>query len=149
MKIRRDVFSRGVTVVAILGTLVYNLFQYAYFRQKLAGYTPLLSPVVRAHLPIVVLTGELVIIASLCIGRNRRLWHWVTYYAIFGATAFLVYWVAKPYDPDCDCGGLIKLATRMKYGNIMVLARNVVLMALLWFGAYTKQTEANMKEGQT
>jgi hypothetical protein len=68
---------------------------------------------------------------------------------MFVATALLVYWVAKPYDPHCDCGGLIKLAARMKYDNIFSLVRNVVLMALLWFGGSSKPTEANMNEEQT
>ncbi len=145
MRIRKDVLVNGIVAVAMLGTLVYNLVNYAYFREKLVLVTPRLPPAVRVHLPVVLTTGELALVAGLCLGSKRRMWRWVAYYCLFAATAFLVYWVAQPWEPDCTCEGLRRLAARVKSENLFCLVRNVLLMGVLWFAGQVRQPRADLE----
>jgi methylamine utilization protein MauE len=135
-----------IAVVVILGALICHLFNYAYFHQKMTTFAPLLSPAVKEHLPLAVMAGELALVAGLCLGRNSRLWHWVVYYSLFLATVYLMFWVTKPWQPDCDCEGLHRLAGRIRNDNILCLVRNVVLMGFLWLGGHSRPAEGCLEQ---
>ncbi len=122
--------ARFCVALTFIVLAIYNYIKLSEFSEY-ANTIFFIPYSIRRLVPILIPVGEVALTMGLLFSNRKRTWAALTYYILLLFTVYLIYAIINPWDPQCNCSGLLRLAKEVKDKNIFYLIRNIFLIVLI------------------
>jgi uncharacterized membrane protein YphA (DoxX/SURF4 family) len=133
IKMRYKIYDDIIRIVVGCGLIImacYHLF-YMSFEVRSFKTIRFLPSLAREFLPLVIPLVELAFAYGILFGRKRKIWSVSLYYFLLTVTCFWIIVILNPWNPNCDCKGLLRFAEDIRRHNIIDLIANVICIFIL------------------